>query len=548
MKEIIREAVERRMPDKESIRINAMTENKKAMPKKAYAVLAVAIMIAVCTCIAVPMMINEPEMPPVPIETTPNADNTPNYDGHHNAIGSGAPFCYIHHWSYHIFLPEYADETEFRAWVDSLVPNNDYDEKTECPRTDASIVDFIERFGITDEQLIEAYKADYFNLHWDMKSLVESDYEAFEEHSKKIAASDEYEINVEGRLREEWGIKVNIINRIGELEDERSRTYYNTITDNGKYLPVTELTILDLVENSALTRKDLSDIIPQKPWKNGNNIVYSYVYNLDLLFEDRAIYKAEIEKLDVPYYESEVKAIDALLHIETRLSVTEEQKAVKTEDGVYIPEAKLPLSVEENETLQEKFVVYDGNIYWLTEYIYTNDEEKTAMVDKHTGEARRDFLRQRYSWEIFSYNGFSSNIAGDIYTLKDTDSSLRIALVPYDGCPYILIFESNRGMTVKNGGDILDLEGYTNVFIPYGKPLSKKAEKYLPKFTKSLYDAEFVIAEVDTDTAVPLKFEFADGRTTTIYLYEGGYAAYEHHLGYNVYLKISERMYNLIKT
>ena len=49
MKEIIREAVNTRMPDKESIRINAMQEPKAAMPKKAYAVLVVAIMIAVCT-------------------------------------------------------------------------------------------------------------------------------------------------------------------------------------------------------------------------------------------------------------------------------------------------------------------------------------------------------------------------------------------------------------------------------------------------------------------------------------------------------------------
>ncbi|MBQ4562568.1 MAG: hypothetical protein IJA55_09595 [Clostridia bacterium] len=79
MKEIIREAVNNHMPDKESIRINAMQEPKAAMPKKAYAVLAVAVMIAICTCIAVPMMINEPEIPP-PVQVTPADTTTVNND------------------------------------------------------------------------------------------------------------------------------------------------------------------------------------------------------------------------------------------------------------------------------------------------------------------------------------------------------------------------------------------------------------------------------------------------------------------------------------
>ncbi|MBR4881012.1 MAG: hypothetical protein IKU19_03710, partial [Clostridia bacterium] len=311
---------------------------------------------------------------------------------------------------------------------------------------------------------------------------------------------------------------------------------------------VCNITILEMVENSSLTKKDLEDIIPRKPYTEYGNKKYYYVYNLDLLFEDREIYKAEIEKLDIPYYESEVKAIDSLLHIETRLSVAEEGKAVETNDGIYIPEAKLPQSVKENEELEGKFIIYNGNTYWLTEHIFTTEEEKIAMVDKHIGEARRDYLRQRYSWEVYTFNDLSSNIRGDVYSLKDTDSSYRIALVPYDGSPYILIFENSNGHTLKTGDDILDLEGYTNVYIPYGEPLGRKAERNLSKFIKSLYKAEFVIAEVDTDTGVPLTFEFADGRTTTLYLYEGGYAAYEHHLGYNVYLKISERMYNLIKT
>ena len=130
MKEIIREAVERRMPDKESIRINAMTEPKKAMPKKAYAVLAVAVMIAICTCIAVPMMINELEMPPVdiiPIETTlstdttqhnvtsddttrqndttTRVDDTTNNDT--SEIGVGWPICMFHEDMGHVHFIDY---------------------------------------------------------------------------------------------------------------------------------------------------------------------------------------------------------------------------------------------------------------------------------------------------------------------------------------------------------------------------------------------------------------------------------------------------------
>ncbi len=329
MKEIIREAVERRMPDKESIRINAMQEKKKTMPKKAYAVLAVAVMIAICTCIAVPMMINEPEMPPVDIipnettlstdttqqkttsddttrqnDTTTRVDDTTNNDT--SEIGGGWPICMLHEDSYHTYpeaLVRIVGEEAFRAWIDPIEDNWEYIPytETECPFPNASIVDFIKKFGITDEQLMDAYNDDPYHLQWDMEALLAEDYEAFEQHAIEIRASKEYR-----KLWEEQSLKYSIFDKLKLLKDDASVEYYNSITDNGKRHPVSEVTILELVENSSLTREDI-----QKYFNKDENM---FEYDLSLLFENREEYKRMISELEIPYYESEVKLIDALLH------------------------------------------------------------------------------------------------------------------------------------------------------------------------------------------------------------------------------------------
>ena len=330
MKEIIREAVNNHMPDKESIRINAMQEPKAVMLKKAYAVLAVAIMIAICTCIAVPMMINEPELPP-PVQVTPadtttvNNDTTEritlstqpadssNYEPDDTTntddsppIGGGWPICMFHEDSYHTYpgtLVQIVGEEEFRAWIDPIEKNWEYIPytETECPFPNSNIVEFIKHFGITDEQLIYAYNDDFYHLQWDMEALLAEDYEAFEQHAIELRASKEYR-----KLWEEQSLKYSIFDKLKLLKDDASVKYYNSITDNGKRHPVSEVTILELVENSSLTREDI-----QKYFNKDENM---FEYDLSLLFENREEYKRMISELEIPYYESEVKLIDALLH------------------------------------------------------------------------------------------------------------------------------------------------------------------------------------------------------------------------------------------
>lgn len=326
MKEIIREAVERRMPDKESIRINAMQEKKKPMPKRAYAVLAVAVMLAVCTCITVPMMINEPQLPPVTIETTTKTDSTPRQDETTTVsddttlftdttnsddppeIGGSWPICMYHHDSYHSYTKELIDivgDEAFRAWIDPIEQNWEYIPytETECPFPDSNIVEFIKYFKITDEQLIEVYKADIYGLQWDIKALIDGDYETFEKHAVEINKTKSYK-----KLQNEYLIKLSLIQKIGTLKDNRSVEYYNSITDNGKYMPVDKVTVLDLVENTSLTREDIQKCI--------DSYEDCYKYDIRLLFEDREEYKRMISELEIPYYESEIKLIDGLLHIE----------------------------------------------------------------------------------------------------------------------------------------------------------------------------------------------------------------------------------------
>lgn len=326
MKEIVREAVERRMPDKESIRINAMQEKKKPMPKRAYAVLAVAVMLAVCTCIAVPMMINESELPPVTIETTTKSDTTTRQgdtttvsddttlstdttkSDDTSEIGGSWPICMYHHDSYHSYTKELIDivgEEAFSAWIEPIEQNWEYIPytETECPFPNSNIVEFIKHFKITDEQLIEVYKADIYGLQWDIKALIDGDYESFEKHAVEINKTKSYK-----KLQGEYSIKLSLIQKIGTLKDNRSIEYYNSITDNGKYMPVDKVTILELVENTSLTREDIQDCL--------NIVSDRYEYDVSLLFENREEYKKMISELDIPYYESEVKLVDGLLHIE----------------------------------------------------------------------------------------------------------------------------------------------------------------------------------------------------------------------------------------
>lgn len=326
MKEIIREAVERRMPDKESIRINAMQEKKKPMPKRAYAVLAVVVMLAVCTCFAVPMMINKPQLPPVSIETTTKSDTTIRQEDTTTVsddttlftdttnsddppeIGGSWPICMYHHDSYHSYTKELIDivgEEAFRAWIEPIEQNWEYIPytETECPFPDSNIVEFIKYFKITDEQLIEAYKADIYGLQWDIKALIDGDYETFEKHAVEINKTKSYK-----KLQNEYLIKLSLIQKIGALKDDRSVEYYNSITDNGRYMPVDKVTILELVENTSLTREDIQDCL--------NIVSDRYEYDVSLLFENREEYKRMISELDIPYYESEIKLIDGLLHIE----------------------------------------------------------------------------------------------------------------------------------------------------------------------------------------------------------------------------------------
>lgn len=335
MKNIIREAVEHRMPDKESIRINAMQEKKNPMPKRAYAVLAVAVMIAICTCIAVPMMVNEPHVPPVHnhdciddhIEDTIRGDDTTEritlstspadssnyepddttYNEDPHEIGGTWPVCMYHHDSYHSYTYELIDivgEEAFRAWIEPIEQNWEYIPYTEtaCPFPNSNIVEFIKHFGITDEQLIEAYKADIYGLQWDIKALIDGDYETFEKHAIEINKTKSYK-----KLQDEYFIKLSLIQKTGTLKDDRSIEYYNSITDNGKYMPMNKVTILDLVENTSLTREDIQKCL--------DHYEDRYEYDISLLFENREEYKRMISELEIPYYESEVKLIDALLHV-----------------------------------------------------------------------------------------------------------------------------------------------------------------------------------------------------------------------------------------
>lgn len=236
------------------------------------------------------------------------ADENSNEDTDRNIDGNN--ICEIHNYVYHCYpssFVEYVGSDKFFEWSNNAHLTKD--EEGCWPK--GNIILCIEKFDISDELIIEAYINDFYNKNWNIKALLEKDAEASEAYARETM-----ENGYDTQLSNEMYLKYRLFDIIKYKKDDMTVEYYNKITDNGTTTLVQNVTIYELVSNTSLTKDDFVAACEAEVKANDEiNEEAHFDYNLDLLFDKPEVLSKMIEELDVPYYESRIKLIDALLHI-----------------------------------------------------------------------------------------------------------------------------------------------------------------------------------------------------------------------------------------
>jgi len=367
-KEIIKRALEGSIPDKESLRQECLSQRKRAVSVKRVMIAAACILLLCTTFVLIPLLkkdnnkkgfdgnediiLQSEELESISEDITPDTQDE-YYDP--GAIGGGeSSICPIHSIEYHAIpglLIDYVDEQAYEEWKSQLRDEEGWyirDENGCYPGF--NIVEFINSFNIPDELIIECYPG-YYNsssAYWNLDLLLSRDAEAYEIFARKTSLTKEEKRLYEDRERD-GSFKRRVLDLLKEKTDEGSVAYYNKITCNGTRYLLEEFSILDMVENSSLTKEDIESAcgVDRRTGVQSVNFVYRYTYNIDLLFEEKAALYAEIEKLeDIPYVPRAAQ-IDELLHIGYNGELAVKGEAIETEYGIYIPEGLLPQSDED---------------------------------------------------------------------------------------------------------------------------------------------------------------------------------------------------------
>lgn len=245
----------------------------------------------------------------IPDETTP--PNNAETNDEPKPIG-GSFHCNIHSFSYHSYpdiIVNYIGEDDFMNWQKSF---NDLNNDERCSKR--NILTCIEYFNVPNEIIINAYQSDFYYCDWDMEALLSKDEQAFSESSQKNI-SDNTTIIYRNKLNFELMMKISLFNIIKSKQDETTILYYNRISNNNTLVPACGVSFYDLVINTSITKDDLIHAY-DKALISLNETYPHFIYDFDLLFDNRSIIEKRIETLNIPEYESRVKMIDALLHVE----------------------------------------------------------------------------------------------------------------------------------------------------------------------------------------------------------------------------------------
>lgn len=575
-REIIKRALEPKMPDKEKIRLSCI-ENNGAKINIGRVVLLTACLIILCASLAAFPLFSEKQggksgtkggisVNTDPVETSVGNDDEYDESDGLPAIGGGGPICQVHAGHYHYFDCEvffdYVGVEEFCEWEATFRDENGWliTNDNSC-LGDLNIMNFINTFDIPDEVIIEAYFSKYYNNYWNIELLLSRDEATYEEYAVKLYDSGN-ELYNRGTYKQllsyEEGVKERIRYKIGEKTDEKSKEYYKTIN----LTPLSTISIMEMVENSSLTVEDLDSCVSVDPnlsdieYNNYYCRPYKYVYNFDLLFDERVALDAEIKKLEFDPLVPEAVQLDALLHVGDNGELALKGEAVETDHGIYIPEGLLPQNDEDLEKVND-FVIHKGRIYWYKETVssdeYTISED---VVDPYNRActwndySSDDYYGESLDWDKHLVYNYTSTLDCDVYQFYDYDESFRLMLMDYDKDPdSFMVFENNKGIILKKGDDIfgeraLNLkENAKKLYID-----GEESEKLLKNINKILCGSEFVL---DTDfepsvNNIKLEFDMRDGSRVELTLYENGYLEYSEIIGYGVYLRIEDR--ELIKS
>ncbi|MBE6686120.1 MAG: hypothetical protein E7591_02705 [Ruminococcaceae bacterium] len=574
-REILKKAMESTLPDKERIRAGVLSEKRKRKSYKRIMLAAACITLLCALLLCLPLFKKEKKEKnaEIPFDTFSEESVLPEDDigvmklserkeSYRPAVGGGSTgICKIHNCEYHAipgYMLDYVGNEKFELWAAQF---KDADGWFVCDENNCTpgfnIVDFIIHFDIPAELIYKDYPG-YYNpnsVFWDLDLLLARDAEGYEEFARtklSLTSEEEYEFD---KRSEDKGFKCILLNILEQKNDQRSKDYYNLITYNNTRINYSEFSVLDIVENSSITKAEVE--AAYKPHERSYSPYvtndYYYTYNIDLLFDEREILYKEIEKLkNIPYVPMAAQ-IDSLLRIGRNTEYTKAGKAVEIKDGIYIPEGYMP-DGDDSFYLEKDLIVYGGRVYWHVETLSLGEDKIMENIRDTipVGHTWAELKRWQVFWERFCYSDYVSSYEGDVYLLNDYDESYRIMCNNYyEDKDSMRIYEACRGIVLKTGSDIfgrdkLALEENAVSFGSYdsengelkeSKVLNRKRDMII----KMLLKAEFCLDSSDISYVghSRVSIEMKDGSCVDLTVYENGYVEYEHISGYGVYLKLT---------
>lgn len=203
--------------------------------------------------------------------------------------------CVYHRLVYHDFFPKLITEEEYEEWKEFMDASyiGDEVEEGQCPRPDCNIYEFIHRYNIPKEYLIEEYNNGYWvseHQDYDIELLYGDDPEACEQYYVK-----EYYYNIDGKTadlnkRRNFGNLKFYIFTLWDVDNE--------VRNENKNSSIAERFLL-----SGATIEQIEERIEfykQRTISSGKEY-HSYDYNLDLLRMSEAELR-ELIDTKTPFY------------------------------------------------------------------------------------------------------------------------------------------------------------------------------------------------------------------------------------------------------
>lgn len=261
------------------------------------------------------------------------------------------------------------------------------------------------------------------------------------------------------------------------------------------------------------------------------------------LIDDRYLHEAAISrhKFGISQTARAISAACLAILIFGAASFAASQDSAPPHDTVYIPKIEITQTADDIQLDMFGFIVYDGRVYTQAEYIdYSESPNIRNLAGEYLGTASANVNNSCVnpplsSDEVYPEN-FTSNVSGDVYSVKGYDKSFRICIPSmYEGCGFMAFFECLNDISFSQGyeifGDRIHLhENFSNVLQIDTESGQKSkisiSEKKADEFFNALYDAQAIVSPDSTEYKL---FQIAakDGTAVNIRLYKGGIAAYK---------------------